>query len=231
MRKISSPKAIALFASITTIITAINMIFCLFLYRMGGVIPQAFYIIMPMTFLLTNILAYRVLFHLLKFPQHQIRANTTEDFAFQIYLLYYLLFFNFFVHTNLIPALISKSFNRLLGAKFGKNSFSSGFILDPPYTEIGENTIIGFGAVLCSHAIEGENVSYEKIVIGNNVTIGLRAIIMPGVIIEDDAIVAAGALVTKNTYIKKNEIWAGVPAKKIQKNEIKTLNQTTNIAS
>jgi acetyltransferase-like isoleucine patch superfamily enzyme len=104
----------------------------------------------------------------------------------------------------------------ILGAKFGSGSYSSGIILDPPYFEIGENSIIGFGAVICSHALEAEKVSFEKIIIGKNVTIGLRAMLMPGVRIEDNAIVAAGALVTKNSHIKNGEVWAGIPAKRIK---------------
>lgn len=231
MRKITSSKAIALFSTLTVSAIILNTVFGLFLYRETGVFPQALYFIMPVSFFLTNILAYRLLFHYLKFPQHQIITNSIEDFGLQIYLLYYLIFFNFFIQSHLVPALFSRIFNQLLGAKFGKDSYSSGFILDPPYTEIGENTIIGFDAVLCSHAIEGEDVSFEKIVIGNNVTIGLRAIIMPGVIIDDNAVVAAGALVTKNIHIQKNEVWAGTPAKKLLKNEANAIAQISNFAS
>lgn len=49
--------------------------------------------------------------------------------------------------------------------------------------------------------------------IGNNVFIGLRAIIMPGVKIGDNCIIGAGSIVTKD--IPSNCIAAGVPAKVI----------------
>lgn len=49
--------------------------------------------------------------------------------------------------------------------------------------------------------------------IGEDVWIGARSIIMTGLAIGDGAIVAAGAVVTKD--IPPYEIWAGIPAKKI----------------
>ena len=54
---------------------------------------------------------------------------------------------------------------------------------------------------------------FKKIKVGNNVFIGNNATIMPGVIIGDNVIIGYGAIVTKN--IPSNEVWAGVPAKKI----------------
>ena len=52
-----------------------------------------------------------------------------------------------------------------------------------------------------------------EIVIGNDVWIGANSIILKGVTIGTGAIVAGGAVVTKN--IGDYEIWAGVPAKKM----------------
>ena len=38
---------------------------------------------------------------------------------------------------------------------------------------------------------------------------------MPGVVMEDNAILAAGGLVTKNCVLKKNKIYGGNPAEEI----------------
>lgn len=51
--------------------------------------------------------------------------------------------------------------------------------------------------------------------INNRVWIGANAIILRGVNIGEGAIIAAGAVVTKN--IPPNELWGGIPAKKIKK--------------
>jgi acetyltransferase-like isoleucine patch superfamily enzyme len=51
-------------------------------------------------------------------------------------------------------------------------------------------------------------------VIGNGVWIGAKVVILRGVAIGDHSVVAAGAVVT--TTIPPNELWGGVPAKKIR---------------
>ncbi|MFQ7302283.1 MAG: acyltransferase [Beduini sp.] len=51
---------------------------------------------------------------------------------------------------------------------------------------------------------------FSRINVGNNVHIGINAIIMPGVNIGDNVIIGCGAVVTKN--IPSNQIWGGVPA-------------------
>lgn len=42
----------------------------------------------------------------------------------------------------------------------------------------------------------------------------MGAIVMDDCVVENNSIVAAGAVVTQGTHIKAGEIWAGVPAKK-----------------
>ena len=53
----------------------------------------------------------------------------------------------------------------------------------------------------------------EPIEIADNVWIGANAVILRGVTIGQGAVVAAGAVVTKK--IPPNEIWGGLPARKI----------------
>lgn len=122
--------------------------------------------------------------------------------------------------------------------------FSVGFgsdirIFDNAKLELGSGYLNGFVQIVCADNIKiGNNVAiardviirdtdaheitnskHEKtkaVIIGNHVWIGTRAIIMKGVTIGDGAIVAAGAVVTKD--VPKNSIVAGVPAKVIRKN-------------
>ena len=61
----------------------------------------------------------------------------------------------------------------------------------------------------------------DDIVIGKNVWIGARAIILPGVHIGDFSVVAAGSVVTED--IPPNVMVAGVPAK--IKKELKETNE------
>jgi carbonic anhydrase/acetyltransferase-like protein (isoleucine patch superfamily) len=40
--------------------------------------------------------------------------------------------------------------------------------------------------------------------------------VMDGVVVESGAMVAAGALVTPGKHVKKGELWAGSPARKLR---------------
>jgi len=54
---------------------------------------------------------------------------------------------------------------------------------------------------------------YRPVIISDDVWIGRRAIILPGVHISEGCIIGAGAVVTKDT--EPYGVYAGVPAKKI----------------
>ena len=95
--------------------------------------------------------------------------------------------------------------------------FRKSDILDPYLLELGDNVIIGGGAFITSHYVNDGFIYIKRIKIGNNVTIGAHAKINPGVIIEDNAVIGENSVVLPDTHIKKNEFWAGTPAKKIKK--------------
>ncbi len=71
------------------------------------------------------------------------------------------------------------------------------------------------------HSSNYEN-SFGPVEIGDYVFIGPRAIILPNIKIGKGAVVAAGAVVTKD--IPDFEIWGGIPAKKIGDRENKNPN-------
>jgi acetyltransferase-like isoleucine patch superfamily enzyme len=81
--------------------------------------------------------------------------------------------------------------------------------------KIGANTIIAPGVKLISANHEGHNLSGHvkggPIIIGKNCWIGANAVVLPGVVLGDHTIVAAGAVVTKS-FPMGNEVLMGVPA-------------------
>lgn len=89
-----------------------------------------------------------------------------------------------------------------------------GVILIGDRCQIANNTIIVTGG----HPIDGGQYYgrsiFGDIRIGNNVWIGSGAIILPGVTIGENSVIAAGAVVTKD--IQSNVLVGGVPAKKIR---------------
>ncbi len=72
----------------------------------------------------------------------------------------------------------------------------------------------------CQHDIDSVDFSpvCEAVVIDDYVFIGSRAIILPGVHIKKGAVVAAGAVVTKD--IEEGVIVGGIPAAQIGKRKL-----------
>ena len=58
------------------------------------------------------------------------------------------------------------------------------------------------------------NVDVQQSIVEDNVWIGARVIVMPGIVIRSGAIIGAGAVVTKDT--EANAIYGGVPSKLIK---------------
>ncbi|MEO8582593.1 MAG: acyltransferase [Flavitalea sp.] len=108
-----------------------------------------------------------------------------------------------------------------LGLKVGKNCriYTSRFGSEPYLITIGNNVTITSGVCFITHDGSGTLMRDEKgrryvfqpIEIGNNVFVGVNSILLPGVKIEDNVIVAAGSVVTKS--IPSGSIVAGVPAR------------------
>jgi acetyltransferase-like isoleucine patch superfamily enzyme len=103
----------------------------------------------------------------------------------------------------------------------GKNVFiNSGCrFQDQGGIRIGDGALIGHCVVLATlnHGLspdKRQDIYPAPIVIGKNVWIGANATILPGVTIGDNAVVAAGAVVTRE--VPRNAIAAGIPAKTVR---------------
>ncbi|MCW5600945.1 acyltransferase [Nitrosomonas sp.] len=161
------------------------------------------------------IIIYRVFLYFMPLQIGEIGENTSEEFSYHVYLLFYLILFYPLMRSGVIPVPLMRLIYLSLGASLGRNTYSSGIILDPPLVTIGADSIIGQYALLVPHVIEGKKLAHYPIYIGNNVTIGAHAVILAGVTIGDNAIVATGAIVPKNSKIGSNEVWGGVPARRL----------------
>ena len=89
--------------------------------------------------------------------------------------------------------------------------------------EIGEKVMMGPDVVILTHThnidrtdipMGDQGSRVAKVTIGNDVWIGMRSIIMPGVKIGNGAVIGAGAIVTKD--VPDYAIVGGVPAKVIK---------------
>lgn len=116
---------------------------------------------------------------------------------------------------------------KYIGVNMGKNIHIYGDPIDmfgsePWCITLGNNVHITREVLFVTH--DGGTLLYRnlhpdleitaRIVIGNNVYIGVRTIILPGVTIGDNCIVAAGSIVTKD--VPSNTVVGGIPAKFIK---------------
>ncbi len=215
MRKISAPQ-IAVFGCLLTLIILLAL--CTTWVVISITVAGAFYsVLFVLTFIVTlylyAFLIYRLSHQFMPLREGDLAVDSAEEFAYQVDTLFRLVLFYPLIRTHFIPTPLMRLVYQALGARLGANTYSGGSILDPALTVIGANTIVGHDAVLFSHVIEGAHMALAPISIGDNVTIGAKAAIMPGVTIGNGAVISVGAVVTKGTAIGAGEHWGGVPAR------------------
>ena len=71
-------------------------------------------------------------------------------------------------------------------------------------TVVGKNVTVGHKALL--HACEVQDGAF----------IGMNSTVLDGAVVESEAMVAAGALVTPGKIVRRGELWAGSPARKLR---------------
>lgn len=107
-------------------------------------------------------------------------------------------------------------FYRAMGMKIGhRTQINTNIVSDCTLITVGHDTIVGGDVTLIAHTVEGADISTAPVRIGDNVTLGLMTVIMPGCEVGDGAILAVNSVLKKGTKVPPNEIWGGVPAKKI----------------
>lgn len=110
-----------------------------------------------------------------------------------------------------------------LGVKMGKNCVlrSTYFGSEPYLIEMGDNVQTTRGVTFITHdSLSVLRIKYPeyknadifgKIIIGNNVFLGINTIVLRGTTIGDNVIIGAGSVVKGE--IKSDSVYAGVPAK------------------
>lgn len=125
------------------------------------------------------------------------------------------------VNHPVVIRLMSAEASLILGDQVG---ISGGGICVQKEVVVGSYVIMGANSFITDtdfHPIaphnrrsSRENIATAKVVIEENVFIGMNAIILKGVTIGKNSIIAAGSVVTKD--IPPNQIWGGNPAKFIK---------------
>lgn len=114
------------------------------------------------------------------------------------------------------PTPLSVLFYKMMGMRIGKGSaINTTWISDPSLIEIGKKVTIGGSAALLGHYGQGGYLVLAPVKIGDGATIGLKATLMGGVTIGQNAKILPHSVVLPKTVVPDNETWGGVPARKI----------------
>ena len=116
---------------------------------------------------------------------------------------------------------VKVTYLRCSGARIGRGTMISlGAKLDVRRGRItiGDRCHITHGCVILSHdhirgRLHPDRPVADTVRIGNNVFVGVNAVVLPGVEIGDNSVVGAGAVVTKS--VPPNTVVAGNPARAI----------------
>ena len=126
---------------------------------------------------------------------------------------------SFQYNNGLLPPFLRKYFYCLLGANIGKGATTiGGRLLDPYMITIHDTTRLGDDVLLIPHgyAIGSSDILIlDNIELGKGAVVGPRTTLMPGVVLGENSMVKAMSIVAMNTKIPSNEIWGGIPAKKV----------------
>lgn len=121
------------------------------------------------------------------------------------------------------PSLSLKNwiYRHLLGMKVGENTaFALMVMVDvffPERIRVGNNTIIGYNTTILTHEYLIGEYRLGDVNIGSHVMIGANTTILPGIMIGDHAIIAAGSVVHKD--VAAGSFVAGNPLRVIRESE------------
>ncbi|WP_223915924.1 Pls/PosA family non-ribosomal peptide synthetase [Arthrobacter sp. NicSoilC12] len=102
---------------------------------------------------------------------------------------------------------------RLLGVRIGSRVFDDGCgIIERTLVTVGSRCALNAGSTLQSHSQEDGMFKSDRIVVGDDVTLGVSAFVHYGVTVEDGAVVGADSFVMKGTTLTRGSLWAGNPA-------------------
>jgi non-ribosomal peptide synthetase-like protein len=102
---------------------------------------------------------------------------------------------------------------RLFGVRIGKRCFiETTFITEFDLVDIGDDTSIGLMCSLQTHLFEDRVMKMSQVTIGNDCSIGPRAVVLYDTVLENGVRLAPLSLVMKGEILPADTHWRGSPA-------------------
>jgi hypothetical protein len=97
---------------------------------------------------------------------------------------------------------LSQMYYRIAGCRMGRDVFVNTLEVNDPYlVTIGDNSVIGGGAVIVPHVYEAGRLILAPVTIGKNCLIGAEAYLSPGVTIGDGSVIGLRVHLRKGTKV------------------------------
>jgi non-ribosomal peptide synthetase-like protein len=106
---------------------------------------------------------------------------------------------------------------RAMGAHIGKRvSINTVHIYEWDLVSIGDGAILGGDCVVQGHLLEGGKMKMRPVHIGARALVGTGAKVMPGCVLGEDSVLAAGSIMKKQSTVPPREVWGGTPPRLIR---------------
>ena len=106
---------------------------------------------------------------------------------------------------------------RAMGAKIGRNvSINTVHVYEWDLLHIDDGAVLGGDSCVQAHILESGKMKMKRVYIGKRALIGTGAKVMPGCVVEDLGILAAGTIMRKDQRVEAGAIYGGLPAKFIR---------------
>jgi len=106
---------------------------------------------------------------------------------------------------------------RLNGARMGRRVFVNSLeVTDHNLLDFGDDVVVGGGAHLSGHTVEGGVLKTAPVRLGRGVTVGVGSVVGIGVVAPDRCQIGALSLVPKFAKLEEGVVYVGIPVKKME---------------
>jgi non-ribosomal peptide synthetase-like protein len=82
---------------------------------------------------------------------------------------------------------------------------------------IGDDVSVGASASLQTHLFEDRVMNMDHVTLRDRATIGDKAVVLSGSVVEEDATLSAMSLAMKGEVLPAGTTWCGIPAQKVNR--------------
>ncbi|RBY81398.1 hypothetical protein DQ239_02065 [Blastococcus sp. TF02-09] len=105
---------------------------------------------------------------------------------------------------------------RLFGARIGRRTLiDTTYLTEFDLVEIGDDSSVGAIASLQTHLFEDRVMKMDHVVLRERASVGAKAVVLYGSVVEEDASLAAMSLAMKGEVLPAGTTWCGIPAQKV----------------